>query len=322
MIHNIKFNLLIIVLVMAAIGYLVYDNYSVKKNVALIENTLAVTESDCASSTKKLNTDIANLNTDVETLNGILDSTKAELVAKTAALAETTAAKIDFETQYNLEKNKVNDLGSQVSEIQGKVVTLEKLKATDVELLKKYSKVYFLNENYVPKSFSTIDPEYAYNPDESYMVYSGIWPFLKNMLVVSKADGVGLKIISAYRSFNEQSSLKSSYKMTYGSGANKFSADQGYSEHQLGTTVDFTTDAVGSSFTGFDKTSDYQWLLDNAYNYGFVLSYPKDNAYYQFEPWHWRFVGRALAQKLHDEGKNFYNLDQREIDQYLVSFFD
>jgi LAS superfamily LD-carboxypeptidase LdcB len=179
-----------------------------------------------------------------------------------------------------------------------------------------------LNENYVPESFATIDPEYGYNPNGNYLVYSKIWPFLKTILTTAKADGIDLKVISAYRSFNEQSSLKSSYKMVYGTGANKFSADQGYSEHQLGTTVDFTTAASGSSFTNFEKSATYQWLLDNAYTYGFILSYPQDNKYYQFEPWHWRFVGRDLAKFLHAENKNFYDLDQREIDQYRISFFD
>ena len=51
-----------------------------------------------------------------------------------------------------------------------------------------------------------------------------------------KKDGVDLLIISGFRSFNEQSNLKDNYKVVYGTGANKFSADQGYSEHQLGTT--------------------------------------------------------------------------------------
>ena len=110
--------------------------------------------------------------------------------------------------------------------------------------------------------------------------------------------------------------------MFYGSGANSFSADQGYSEHQLGTTIDFTTEEIGASSSVFGKTTAYQWLLENAYKYGFILSYPEANKYYQFEPWHWRFVGRGLAEKLHQEGKNFYDLDQREIDEYLISFFD
>ena len=69
-------------------------------------------------------------------------------------------------------------------------------------------------------------------------------------------------------------------------------------------------------------TPAYQWMTDNAHKYGFVLSYPKDNSYYVYEPWHWRFVGVKLATDLHNQGKNFYDLDQRVIDTYLVNIFD
>src|SRR5690606_18737682 len=108
----------------------------------------------------------------------------------------------------------------------------------------------------------------------------------------------------------------------YGSGANAFSADQGFSEHQLGTTVDFTTTGLGGGLQGFGNTPAYQWLVQNAYKYGFVLSYPEDNAYYVFEPWHWRYVGEDLAEDLHDDDQHFYDLPQREIDQYLLHIFD
>jgi len=143
---------------------------------------------------------------------------------------------------------------------------------------------------------------------------------LKVMLATAAADGVDIKIVSAYRSFGEQTAIKASYKVVYGSGANQFSADQGYSEHQLGTTIDFTDSEIGASFSEFEKTEAYRWLEDNGYQYGFVLSYPESNRYYQYEPWHWRFVGRDLAQKLRDEGEHFYDLDQRDIDEYFDSF--
>ena len=111
--------------------------------------------------------------------------------------------------------------------------------------------------------------------------------------------------------------------MTYGAGtANSFSADQGYSEHQLGTTVDMITSGLGGVLDGFDTTKAYQWMLSNAYKYGFILSYPKNNNYYVYEPWHWRFVGIKFAKYLHDQKLNFYDLEQRTIDSYLVSIFD
>jgi D-alanyl-D-alanine carboxypeptidase len=143
--------------------------------------------------------------------------------------------------------------------------------------------------------------------------------------MIDDANAAGVKIFvqSAYRSFFDQASLKGKYTVTYGAGtANSFSADQGYSEHQLGTTVDFSTTGLNGGLDGFDKTPAYTWLVANAYKYGFVLSYPKNNTYYVFEPWHWRFVGFALALRIHNESKNFYDLDQRVIDGYLISIFD
>ena len=111
--------------------------------------------------------------------------------------------------------------------------------------------------------------------------------------------------------------------MTYGAGtANSFSADQGYSEHQLGTALDLITTGTGGQLEGFDNTGAYQWLQNNAYRYGFVLSYPKDNPFYVFEPWHWRFVGVKLATNLHFAHQNFYDWDQRTINTYLVNFLD
>jgi D-alanyl-D-alanine carboxypeptidase len=78
----------------------------------------------------------------------------------------------------------------------------------------------------------------------------------------------------------------------------------------------------GSLVTSFDTTDAFLWLTKHAYRYGFVLSYPKDNTYYMYEPWHWRFVGTELADDLHDGGRTFYDMDQRDIDVYLANTFD
>ena len=98
--------------------------------------------------------------------------------------------------------------------------------------------------------------------------------------------------------------------------------DKGNWEQGLGPTVDFIPTGLGGQLAGFEKTSSFAWLNENAYKYGFVLSYPKGNSYYLFEPWHWRYVGVALATFLHNQGLYFYNIDQRTIDGFLVNIFD
>jgi LAS superfamily LD-carboxypeptidase LdcB len=249
-----------------------------------------------------------------------LSQNLTDLRAQTVGLSDTLSS-----TQQNIDavKTQVGGVEQTVGSISGTVGTLQKLSQIDPELLKKYSKVYFMNENYVPAHLIDIPDDNLYSVLDPEQFTTEAWPFLKMLLDTAKRDGVTLYIKSAYRSFWEQQSLKSSYTVTYGAGtANSFSADQGYSEHQLGTTVDFITTGLGGQVVGFDGTEPYQWLLANAYRFGFILSYPKGNSFYVYEPWHWRFVGVKLATYLYDNKLNFYDEDQREIDAYLVNIFD
>jgi len=232
--------------------------------------------------------------------------------------------KLDLTELSQYQQSIIDSFQGQISSIGNTVGTLEKLAQTDKELLKKYSKVYFLNENYVPAKLTQIDELYVFKQNGgNLLIQSEIWPHLEELLKAASSSNINLLVVSAFRSFNTQAALKSEYKITYGAGtANQFSADQGYSEHQLGTSVDFTTLDAGAVFSKFQTEPAYQWLKDNAHNYGFVLSYPEKNSYYKFEPWHWRFVGVELAKMLHRENKYFYDLDQREIDTYLIKLFD
>ena len=237
-------------------------------------------------------------------------------------LMELMNQNIDLRQQAEQAGQLVSGFKTQMDTLSQEVGTIVKLRNLDEELLQKYSKVYFLNENYVPKTVLAIDSQYLYNPDNDEYIHGNVLPFLYALLEAATKDSINLTVKSAFRSFYEQANIKTNYKMAFGSGANKFVADQGYSEHQLGTTVDFGTNEFNGNSSYFHKSKAYQWLLNNAYKYGFILSYPQENTYYIFEPWHWRFVGIRLAAKLHEEGKYFYELDQRTIDDYLISIFD
>jgi len=251
-----------------------------------------------------------------------LDMTARILEESIADTHSSLAKELQVERQNAAAfQQKLGSVEGTVDTISGTVNTLEKLSKTDPELLQKYSKVFFLSEHYAPERLAAIDKTYLYYEMRPESVEARVWPHLKEVLKASGGAGVTLYVRSAYRSFDEQSSLKSAYTVTYGSGANAFSADQGYSEHQLGTTVDFITAGLGGNLEGFENTNAYQWLLANAYRYGFILSYPQENGFYVFEPWHWRYVGIALSTHLKNSGKHFYDLDQREIDTYLVQIF-
>lgn len=246
----------------------------------------------------------------------------AERDALAHALSEKTKESQQLADALARESRKTSSFEAQLRDLSGTVGVLEKLATTDAELLAKYSRVYFLNENYAPKALARIRPEFTLENTRVYELHADALPFLEQLLEDAADDGLTLLVASAYRSFATQAALKAGYQIRYGSGSNAFSADQGYSEHQLGTAVDFTTPAMGGAFSGFDTTEEYAWLADNAWRYGFILSYPSGNTFYQYEPWHWRFVGRALAEDLHDDEEHFYDLDQRTIDTYLVDLFD
>ena len=255
---------------------------------------------------------------------GLQKDSSDKIASLETTLSQTQLEKTSLSDALTAEQQKNDEFEQQIEKLSGKVGTLVKLSQTDPELLKKYSKVYFLNENYMPKNLKKISTRYLFDTTENESYLSDAWPFLQDLMNRADGDGLNLRVVSAYRSFTTQASLKTTYKVIYGAGtANQFSADQGYSEHQLGTAVDFTNEAMGSNLViAFENSEEFKWLQQNAYKYGFELSYPKGNTYYQYEPWHWRFVGTALAQKLHDQGINFYDMDQRDIDKYLVTLFD
>ena len=245
-------------------------------------------------------------------------------LAQSIQLIETNLLEKNNQLSQNIsnEQELIALIAQDLQKVTGTVGTLDKLRRMDPELLQKYSKVYFLNEHYKPSSVYPIPEEFLYQKEKPQTFQTDALPHLVALLTDAKNASTTLRITSGYRSFYDQASLKTGYTVTYGAGtANKFSADQGYSEHQLGTTVDFITTGVSSTLIGFDTKPAFIWLQANAYKYGFVLSYPKNNSYYIYEPWHWRYVGVSLATRLHNEGKNFYDADQRTIDEYLSVFF-
>jgi D-alanyl-D-alanine carboxypeptidase len=210
--------------------------------------------------------------------------------------------------------SKYNDSISEVNKLSRTI-------QIDDEVLKKYSKFYFLNENYTPAVLVEINSDLTENKKKISLIPEVKFR-LEQMLNTAKNENVSILVNSGYRSFAEQQGLKSRYSQIFGvSKANQFSADQGYSEHQLGTTVDITDGKTGLE-QNFEKTKTFLWLESNAYKYGFILSYPKNNKFYIYEPWHWRFVGLELAKYLHENKLNFYDLDQKLIDTYKAKVFN
>ena len=122
-------------------------------------------------------------------------------------------------------------------------------------------------------------------------------------LMKSDATSIGLNIYiaSGYRSYTYQEKLYNNYTMVSGvAGADTYSARAGHSEHQTGLCFDLNS--VDDSFA---YTDEGKWINDNAWNYGFIIRYPKgkdDITGYKYEPWHLRYVGEDLAKVLYNDG--------------------
>jgi D-alanyl-D-alanine carboxypeptidase len=124
---------------------------------------------------------------------------------------------------------------------------------------------------------------------------------LRAMDQAARAAGIRLRVVSAYRSYWTQKSTFNYWVQRDGyTKALRYSARAGHSEHQLGTTLDFSF--VGGAdpwnYADFATTRAGAWLKANAWRYGWVLSYPKGAEHltgYGYEPWHYRYFGRSLA---------------------------
>ena len=137
------------------------------------------------------------------------------------------------------------------------------------------------------------------------------------MLNDAKEQNVGLFVTSAYRSVEKQTANMQSYisnliSQGYSQEEAKKQAEKeialpGHSEHNAGLAMDIVSDTYWSNHSDLDESFDqlpqYDWLIDNSWKYGFILSYPKgkeDITGFIYEPWHYRFVGLEHAKKIHE----------------------
>lgn len=115
--------------------------------------------------------------------------------------------------------------------------------------------------------------------------------------------GNPIDVVAAYRSYDQQASLFKRRKQDLGLiEAERKTARAGHSEHQLGTALDFKTLGKSDVDAGWDSTPAGKWMLEHAWTFGFIQSYPKgksDVACYGYEPWHYRYFGQDVAAAIH-----------------------
>ncbi len=176
-------------------------------------------------------------------------------------------------------------------------------------LTAKVNKEYKLIDDYAPTDLKNLNSDYLlYTNTATIMLRQEAADYLKVMLTDLQSQvGKNVVIASGYRSYSEQFKLYANWVRQLGQEeADKVSARPGFSEHQLGTVVDFIDQETGLVLTNdFENSAAGSWLKANAQNYGYVMSYPegKESATgYSHEAWHYRYIGIDNAKQVVESG--------------------
>lgn len=140
-------------------------------------------------------------------------------------------------------------------------------------------------------------------------VDSRIYSDLQQMFNDARMQGIYPIVGEGYRTTEEQQALLTEKIEAYlNEGYNEKEATKlakewvaipGYSEHQIGLAVDINAEKSMST-----KEEVYQWLAENAYQYGFILRYPEGKENFTgttYEPWHYRYVGKEAALEIYSK---------------------
>lgn len=169
-----------------------------------------------------------------------------------------------------------------------------------------------LSRNFVPNNM--VEPKEFIHKDCTYdeveskiLIKEEVYIAFKELDKFLRENGYKVFIDSGYRSYSYQEYILNMYKEKYGEEeGTKLCAKPGFSEHQLGLAIDLgfeNKDGIYiSSIT--EDSEEYNILKCNAYKFGFILRYPKgkeDITKYNFEPWHFRYVGKRLSYILYEK---------------------
>jgi len=182
-------------------------------------------------------------------------------------------------------------------------------------LLSRVNKKFYLPEGYHPPNLQIFD-------DIKSTAYVCLrreaGEKLREMFDSAKNDGIELAVTSSFRSDSLQKFLYTNNLKTV--EGKYLVAPPQHSEHQLGTAVDLAGKSVKfrSVDTDFGESKEGRWLRENAHIFGFVMSYPREKILitgYLYEPWHWRYVGKDIANKIFIQN---ISLEEHFLDQEKV----
>lgn len=175
------------------------------------------------------------------------------------------------------------------------VVEIENPSSTLV-LVNKYNQ---LPEDYEPEDLEPLENYTQYKlRKEAAEAYN-------KLAKEAEKDGVKVEPFSAYRPYYYQKTVYARHLKEYNNEVSKVdavSARPGHSEHQTGLAIDIRTKGFYDK-NKYLKDNDYEWMKKHAYEYGFIIRYPKGKTNitgYSEEPWQLRYVGKEVAQEIQE----------------------
>ena len=198
---------------------------------------------------------------------------------------------------------------------------------TSEDYLLLINKTYPVGANFTVSSLKKLDTKYTSGGKTVELEINAALAAEALMAEMRACGFDKVTITSGYRSYSYQKTLFDKYfaeekAKNPGLSDEKikeivlgYSAEPGYSEHHSGLVIDFITSGMNdlinygsetpnnSGDRGFAETEEYKWLLENAHKFGFILRYPENKVNetkYNYESWHFRFVGVDAATKIHN----------------------
>lgn len=178
---------------------------------------------------------------------------------------------------------------------------------TDVTML--INKFYALPEGYVPADLVPLDKyacvqgeDFSCQDVEQIELRKEVYDAYIEFCDAASKENINIRAIAGYRSYDYQAGLWNYNASVYGEAyADEYYARPGQSEHNSGLCVDITFN--GYNYNEIENYDGYEWILNNAHKYGFILRYPKDKVdvtRYGYESWRFRYVGKEAAKVIYD----------------------
>ncbi|WP_243643749.1 M15 family metallopeptidase [Tepidibacillus fermentans] len=183
------------------------------------------------------------------------------------------------------------------------------------EYLILVNKRHHLPEDYVPQDLTEPNVPFSFKGnDPKKMMRKEAAGALESLFQAAKKENLNLFAVSGYRSYQRQKAIFAYNASIKGAErANQTSAYPGESEHQTGLAMDVSSSRVNFQLNErFGDTPEGRWLAEHAYEFGFIIRYPKGKEEitgYQYEPWHIRYVGKKPAKEMKEK--------QMTLEEYL-----